>query len=61
MEQVTTETAGAALRRSRAIEASPVYYGWVVLAAATLGMAMTTPGQTTGVSGSWTPSSATWG
>jgi MFS transporter, OFA family, oxalate/formate antiporter len=37
-------------RRSRAIEASPVYYGWVILAAATLGVIMTMPGQTVGVS-----------
>lgn len=29
---------------------SPVYYGWVVLLAATFGMFMTTPGQTLGVS-----------
>jgi len=29
---------------------SPVYYGWVVLLAATIGMFMTTPGQTLGVS-----------
>ncbi|MGV3719913.1 MAG: MFS transporter, partial [Actinomycetota bacterium] len=40
----------AELRRSRAIEASPVYYGWVIVAAATLGVMMTTPGQTVGVS-----------
>lgn len=39
-----------ALLRSRAIERSPVYYGWVVLAAGTLGLMMTTPGQTVGVS-----------
>jgi MFS family permease len=31
------------------IERSPVYYGWVILAAGTLGMSMTTPGQTLGV------------
>lgn len=41
---------GAATRRSRAIEGSPVYYGWVILAASTLGMMMTTPGQTFAVS-----------
>lgn len=35
---------------SRAIDASPVHYGWVVLVAGTLGMAMTIPGQTVGVS-----------
>ncbi|AFZ66433.1 MFS transporter [Deinococcus peraridilitoris] len=35
---------------SRVINASPVYYGWVVVAAGTLGVIMTTPGQTVGVS-----------
>lgn len=38
------------VRRSRVIEASPVYFGWVIVAAATLGVMMTTPGQTVGVS-----------
>ena len=37
-------------RRSRVVSDSPVYYGWVVLLAATFGMFMTTPGQTLGVS-----------
>lgn len=32
------------------ISASPVYYGWIVVAAGTLGVIMTTPGQTVGVS-----------
>jgi MFS family permease len=32
------------------VEGSPVYYGWVVLLAATFGMMMTAPGQTFGVS-----------
>jgi MFS transporter, OFA family, oxalate/formate antiporter len=35
--------------RSRVIERSPVHYGWVILAAATFGMIMTTPGQTLGI------------
>lgn len=35
---------------SRVIAASPVYYGWIVLVAGTLGLAMTIPGQTIGVS-----------
>ena len=35
---------------SRVIANSPVYYGWVILFAGTLGMIMTTPGQTLGVS-----------
>ena len=37
-------------QRSRLIDRSPVFYGWVVLGVATLGMVMTTPGQTLGVS-----------
>lgn len=37
-------------RRSRIIDRSPIYYGWIVLAAGTLGIIMTTPGQTLGVS-----------
>ncbi|GGO38268.1 MFS transporter [Deinococcus humi] len=40
----------AAPARSRVIAASPVYYGWVIVAAGTLGVIMTTPGQTVGVS-----------
>ena len=37
-------------QRSRLIDRSPIFYGWVVLAVATLGLVMTTPGQTLGVS-----------
>ncbi len=36
--------------RSRLVDRSPVFYGWVVLALGTLGLVMTTPGQTLGVS-----------
>lgn len=36
--------------KSRMVERSPVYYGWIVLVAGTIGIMMTTPGQTTGVS-----------
>ena len=36
--------------RSRVVEKSPVHYGWVILAAGTFGMIMTTPGQTLGIS-----------
>ncbi|MFN2323034.1 MAG: MFS transporter [Trueperaceae bacterium] len=36
--------------RSRLVDGSPVYYGWFVLLAGTLGMMATLPGQTTGVS-----------
>lgn len=46
----TTEPSAGKRRRSRVIEASPVYYGWVILAAAAVGTAMTAPGQTFGVS-----------
>jgi MFS family permease len=38
-----------ALSSSRIVAASPVYYGWVVLAAATLTLALSLPGQTAGV------------
>lgn len=44
------DNAEQSVRRSRAIAASPVFYGWVVLLAGTLGTIMTTPGQTVGVS-----------
>lgn len=37
-------------KKSRLVDASPVYYGWVVVIAATIGMAMTIPGQTAGIS-----------
>jgi sugar phosphate permease len=37
-------------KHSRIIAASPIYYGWIILLSGTLGMAMTTPGQTIGVS-----------
>lgn len=36
--------------RSKIIETSPVYYGWIILLAGTFGLIMTTPGQTVGVS-----------
>ncbi len=36
--------------RSRLIDRSPLFYGWLVLAVATVGMMMTIPGQTVGVS-----------
>ena len=39
-----------AVRSSRVITGSPVYYGWVILLAGTFGIMMTTPGQTVGVS-----------
>lgn len=36
--------------QSRLVRRSPVYYGWIVVLAGTLGAMMTTPGQTVGVS-----------
>jgi len=36
-------------RRSALVDRAPVFYGWIVLAVATLGMMMTVPGQTVGV------------
>ncbi len=41
---------GDSFKTSRVINASPVYYGWIVVLAASVGMAMTIPGQTVGVS-----------
>ncbi len=38
------------VNRSRLVERTPVYYGWVILLAGTFGLFMTTPGQTVGVS-----------
>ena len=36
--------------QSRLVNASPVHYGWIILAAGTFGSFMTLPGQTAGVS-----------
>lgn len=44
-----TDPSALTTRHSRVVSSSPVYYGWVVLLAATFGMLMTTPGQTLGV------------
>lgn len=46
---------------SRAIAASPFHYGWVILAAGTLGTFMTMPGQTVGVSLFFEPMAAELG
>ncbi|MFN3596168.1 MAG: MFS transporter [Rubricoccaceae bacterium] len=40
---------GPAVRHSRLVRASPVYYGWVIVLAATLALGMTLPGQTAGM------------
>lgn len=45
-----TAERGHPVKTSRLIEASPVYYGWFVVLASTVGMAFTIPGQTVGVS-----------
>lgn len=39
-----------AIRRSRLVSQSPIYYGWIILLMGTLGMIMTSPGQTYAVS-----------
>ena len=39
-----------AIRYSRVVNQAPVYYGWVILLMGTLGMIMTSPGQTYAVS-----------
>ena len=39
-----------AIRRSRMVSQSPIYYGWIILLIGTLGMIMTSPGQTYAVS-----------
>jgi MFS family permease len=38
------------IRHSRIVKATPVYYGWIILIAASLGLMMTMPGQTVSVS-----------
>lgn len=40
----------AAIKQSRLVAASPVYFGWFVVLAGSIGMAMTLPGQTAGIS-----------
>lgn len=39
-----------ALLSSRMVRRSPIFYGWIIIAAATVGVIMTSPGQTYGVS-----------
>lgn len=48
-------------QHSRAIAASPIHFGWVILAAGTLGTFMTMPGQTVGVSVFFEPVTAELG
>lgn len=38
------------VRRSRLIEGTPFYYGWLILGSATLALFLTMPGQTAGIS-----------
>lgn len=40
----------SSIRRSRVVSASPVYYDWIILFIATVGMILTGPGQTYAVS-----------
>jgi MFS transporter, OFA family, oxalate/formate antiporter len=42
--------AGAVMKSSRFVNRSPVYYGWIILIAAGIGIIMTSPGQTYSVS-----------
>lgn len=49
MFQTQTETLPA-LISSRVVRRSPVFYGWIIIAAATIGHIMTSPGQTYAVS-----------
>jgi MFS transporter, OFA family, oxalate/formate antiporter len=44
------KTAIPAIRSSRVINASPIYYGWVIVFAGAIGMILTSPGQTYAVS-----------
>ena len=50
MSQSKSKSAPTPQLDSRIVKASPVYYGWIILAAATFGLMMTTPGQTVAVS-----------
>lgn len=43
-------TSNNGTRRSRLVEGAPLFYGWIVLAVGTLGVIMTSPGQTYAVS-----------
>jgi MFS family permease len=47
---VTGETEAAAYKSESRIARSPIFYGWIVMAAGTLGIIMTSPGQTYTVS-----------
>ncbi|MBK35367.1 MAG: hypothetical protein CME26_07545 [Gemmatimonadetes bacterium] len=40
----------SAVRHSRLIDACPIFYGWVILVAATIGTVLTSPGQTYAIS-----------
>lgn len=45
-----TEKTPSPTRSSRWVNRSPVFYGWIIILAGTLGLIMTSPGQTYGVS-----------
>ena len=46
---VSIDRAGS-IRRSRVVNASPIYYGWIILFIGTVGMILTGPGQTYAIS-----------
>lgn len=50
MQQSTPPSSRPPLQRSRLVQGAPVFYGWVILAVGTLGVIMTSPGQTYAVS-----------
>jgi MFS family permease len=54
-------TSDSTKAHSRLIAASPIHYGWVILAAGTFGSFMTLPGQTAGVSVFFDPVTADLG
>ncbi len=45
-----SQSTSASVQKSRLVQGVPFYYGWIVLAVATVGMAATLPAQTAGVS-----------
>ena len=45
-----TNSTSTHVRRSRVVSGSPIYYGWIILVAGTIGYIMSSPGQTYSVS-----------
>ena len=50
MQQFTSPSGRPPIEQSRLVNRAPVFYGWVILAVGTLGLIMTSPGQTYAVS-----------